>query len=63
MAKDGRYLLFIWKTSGYELAEREGDPPAQGAEVEESDSRYLVSKVGPSPLPGDKRACAYLSAI
>lgn len=63
MAKDGRYLVFVWKTSGYELAEREGEPPSPGSEVEESETRYVVSKVGPSPLPGDKRACAYLSAV
>ena len=63
MAEAGRYLLFVWKPSGYELTEREGDVPAPGAEVELGDdggARFFVSKIGPSPLPGDSRPCAYL---
>jgi hypothetical protein len=60
MAK-GKYLLFISKPTGYELAEREGKPPAPGSEVElEGDGRFMVSKLAPSPLPGDDRRCAYL---
>ena len=54
------YLLFVWKPSGYELHEREGDPPAVGTEVEEDSVRLTVTKVAPSPLPGDGRRCAYL---
>jgi hypothetical protein len=57
----GRYLLFVWKTSGYHLEEREGELPSVGSWVElESGVRQRVSKVGPSPLPGDDRPCAYL---
>ena len=62
MAEAG-YLLFVWKPSGYELAEREGEPPAPGTEVEEGEGRFFVSKVGTSPLPGDERACAYLQPL
>jgi hypothetical protein len=54
------YLLFVWKPSGWELREREGDPPAVGEEVEEDAVRMTVTKVAPSPLPGDDRRCAYL---
>ncbi len=54
------HLVFVWKTSGYELREEAGDAPAVGAEVEQDGTTLLVTKVGPSPLPGDKRACAYL---
>ncbi len=54
------YLLFVWKPSGWELREREGDPPAVGEEVEEDTVRMTVTKVAPSPLPGDDRRCAYL---
>jgi hypothetical protein len=57
---DGKYLLFVWKPSGYALEERDGEPPAIGAEVELDGDRQRVSKVGPSPLPGDPRPCAYL---
>jgi hypothetical protein len=56
------YLLFIVKPSGYELHEREGDPPQVGERVEDGGSRYWVSKVAGSPLPGDDRRCAYLQA-
>jgi hypothetical protein len=60
---DGRYLVFVWKASGYELAEREGEPPAAGTELEDGEGRFLVSKVAPSPLPGDERPCAYLQPV
>jgi hypothetical protein len=54
------HLLFVWKPSGYELREQDGEPPAIGAEVEEDGQTMRVSKVAPSPLPGDQRPCAYL---
>jgi hypothetical protein len=54
------HLLFVWKTSGYELREQDGDVPAVGSEVEADGRTLLVTKVGPSPLPRDKRPCAYL---
>lgn len=54
------YLLFVWKPSGWELRERVGDPPAPGEEVEEDGVRMTVTKLAPSPLPGDDRLCAYL---
>ena len=60
------YLVFIWTPGGYVLAEREGDPPGPGSEVELDEAggaRYLVTKVAPSPLPGDERRCAYLQAV
>ncbi len=65
MVEGDRHLVFLWKPSGYELAEREGEMPAPGTEVElEGDARrFFVSKIGPSPLPGDERPCAYLQAV
>ena len=65
VALDGadRHLLFISKPSGYELVERPGGPPAPGTEVEvgeDGSARFVVSKIAPSPLPGDERRCAYL---
>ena len=59
---NGRYLLFIWKPSGYELREAEGEVPAVGTEVEADNQKLRVTKVAPSPLPGDSRPCAYLQA-
>ncbi len=56
----GTHLLFIWTPTGYVLQERDGAPPAVGSEVEVDDRRERVTKVAPSPLPGDDRPCAYL---
>jgi len=56
------YLLFIWKPTGYELHEAEGEVPAVGSEVEQDEQKLRVTKVAPSPLPGDSRPCAYLQA-
>lgn len=63
---EAKYLLFISRPTGYELAEREGDPPATGSEIElEADGggRFIVSKIAPSPLPDDDRLCAYLQEV
>ena len=57
------YLLFISKPTGYELREREGDPPAVGEEVEEDELRLQVTKIATSPLPGDSRRCAYSQPV
>jgi hypothetical protein len=60
---EGKYLLFVSKPSGYELREREGEPPAVGDEVDENGATMRVTKVAPSPLPGDERRCAYLVPV
>jgi hypothetical protein len=62
MTSDG-YLLFVSKPSGYELREREGEPPEVGSVVEEEDGRLRVTKLAPSPLPGDSRPCVYLVPV
>ena len=56
----GGFLFFVWAPTGYTLVERTGDPPRPGTEVEDGESRYLVTKLAQSPLPGDTRLCAYL---
>jgi hypothetical protein len=57
------HLLFVWKPSGYELREQPGDVPAAGSEVEQDGVALRVTKVAPSPLPGDRRSCAYLVRV
>ena len=32
--RNGKHLLFVWKPSGYELREADGDAPAVGSLVE-----------------------------
>jgi hypothetical protein len=59
---EGKHLLFVSRTSGYVLEERDGEPPALGSLVELADEHQQVIKIGSSPLPGDDRPCAYLQA-
>jgi hypothetical protein len=57
-----RHLLFIATPTGYSLAEQEGPPPRRGDRIEiaEQAMSFLVVKLGRSPLPNDRRSCAYL---
>jgi hypothetical protein len=57
------YLLFVSKPTGYELRVREGEPPAPGSTVEEEEGTMMVTRVAPSPLPGDERPCAYSTPV
>jgi hypothetical protein len=59
---DKRYLFFIATPAGYSLAEQEGPPPRRGDRIEipGQATSFLVVKLGPSPLPNDRRSCAYL---
>jgi hypothetical protein len=59
----GTYLLFVSKPTGYELREREGEPPAVGEQLDEEGGRLQVTKVAPSPLPSDPRRCAYSQPV
>ncbi|HET9323274.1 MAG TPA: hypothetical protein VFO03_05295 [Gaiellaceae bacterium] len=54
------HLLFVWKATGYELREREGEPPSVGAVLDLEEGRQQVNRLAPSPIPGDGRRCAYL---
>ena len=56
------YVLFVWSPSGYALLNRSGAPPTVGSEVGVSGGMRVVTKIGPSPLPGDSRRCAFLDA-
>jgi len=61
---NGKHLLFVWRPSGYELREADGDVPPVGSTVEVGNNEeQRVTKVGPSPLPNDPRPCVYLQAI
>ncbi len=61
MAAEQSYCLFVSKPTGYELLNRTGEPPSVGSVVElEGQGRWVVNRVSPSPLPQDRRPCAYL---
>jgi hypothetical protein len=54
------WVAFVPSPDGYRLLQRDGAPPGQGAAVELDDCAFLVLRLGPSPLPGDRRRCVYL---
>jgi hypothetical protein len=60
------HVVFVAEPSSYRILLREGRVPEVGSEIVLSDSaegRYRVSKVGASPLPGDRRRCAFLERV
>jgi hypothetical protein len=58
------HVLFLTTHDGYELIERDGAAPAAGTDVALADGRHAeVVKVGPSPLPGDRRRCAFAQLL
>jgi hypothetical protein len=58
-----KHLLFVWKPTGYELREQDGELPAVGSVVELEEGRMQVNRIAPSPLPGDERRCAFLQPL
>ena len=54
------HLLFVPTPKRYELVERLGPPPEPGADVELPEGLFVVTKVGRSPFPGERRPCAFL---
>jgi hypothetical protein len=45
----------------YSLVELDATPLQAGLELEIEDDVFVVTRVGPAPLPGDGRRCAYLT--
>jgi hypothetical protein len=45
---------------GYTLVARSGPAPARGRTIEHEGTVYTVLRLGPSPLPGDRRRCSFL---
>jgi hypothetical protein len=57
------HLVFMAASSGYALQVADGDAPAPGDRVAVDGREQIVAKLGPSPLPGDQRWCAYLERV
>ena len=62
-APSERHLLFVSSPKGYSLVERDGPPPAalDYLSLPGHEGVFRVIKLAPSPLPGDRRMCAYLA--
>jgi hypothetical protein len=56
------HLLLVSTSHGYRLLERPGPAPAalEYVRVPEHEGLFRVAKLAPSPLPNDRRTCAYL---
>jgi hypothetical protein len=54
------WVAFVASPDGYRLLERAGPPPVGGAVLELDAEAFTVLRLGPSPLPGDRRRCAFL---
>ena len=54
------WVALVPSPEGYRLLQRDGPPPDRGAAFELDDGIFVVLRLGPSPLPGDRRRCAYL---
>jgi hypothetical protein len=54
------HVLLAASSDGYRLLEREGASPVRGDVIEIDGDGFSVLRLGPSPLPGDRRRCAYL---
>jgi hypothetical protein len=59
LSVEGHVLLVPWP-DGYRLLEQEGAPPARGEVLHVDQHGFSVLRLGPSPLPDDRRRCAYL---
>lgn len=53
-------LAFVPGAARYELVELEPTALAPGLAFDVAGHIFVVARVGPSPLPGDRRRCAYL---
>ena len=58
--KDEVWVAFVPSPHGYRLLERRGGRPDPGQMLELDDGSYRVLRLAPSPLPGDKRRCAFV---
>jgi len=54
------WVAFVHSPDGYRLLQRDGAPPDRGAVIELDQGSFAVLRLGPSPLPGDRRRCVYV---
>jgi len=60
---EAAHVLFVPTVTGYTLVEQDGAAPEAGDVVELDAGRFVVRRLGPSPLPGPRRRCAYLERV
>ena len=63
---EARHLVFAQLEHRYEIVEREGEPPEANALIELpeiGEARFVVQRVGRSPLPYDARRCVFVQQL
>ena len=58
--KDAPVSLLFVAGPGYRLLETESRALTAGSVLEVEGQAYVVARLGPAPLPGDRRRCAYV---
>jgi DNA repair exonuclease SbcCD ATPase subunit len=53
------YVALVIEEGRYRLVTRDDGPPLVGAEVVVDGTTYRIVRLGASPLPGDRRRCAF----
>jgi hypothetical protein len=56
-------LYFVPQAEGYDLVEHDGALPSVGETLEFDAQQFVVTKIGRSPLPFDRRSCVFLTAL
>jgi hypothetical protein len=59
----GGVLYFVPNAGGYDLVEDDGELPSAGETMQFGDQQFVVTKIGRSPLPFDRRSCVFLAAV
>jgi hypothetical protein len=66
VAGEAGHVVFVQLDGGYELLERDGGPPSPDARLELAefpDCVFVVTNLGRSPLPNDRRSCAFAQPV
>jgi hypothetical protein len=66
LGEETTHLCFVPLAGSYTLVERSGPLPKPGDQISDREydgRRFVVSRVGRSPLPLDERMCAYLQPL
>jgi DNA repair exonuclease SbcCD ATPase subunit len=57
------YVALVLDEGRYRLVSRDDGPPAIGSEIVVDETAYRIVRLGASPLPGDRRRCAFAEVI
>jgi DNA repair exonuclease SbcCD ATPase subunit len=57
------YVALVSDDGRYRLVARDDGPPAVGGEIVVDETTYRIIRLGASPLPGDRRRCAFAEVV